>query len=117
MVPADIRKNKRYHSIAKARIDKIDYGEFLLKDISITGCRLESTVTIDAKPGTEYLIEIIPEKPSNIGNFELVTKSVWIQSGGYSTEIGFNIIKSPKGKLFERYVDYLVWRSSGKNQL
>ena len=111
MAPQDKRKNRRFQSIANARIDGITYGEILLKDLSITGCCLESTVFLDIKPGSRHIIEIIPEKTAKIGNFELSAESVWIHSGGYSTEFGFFILESPKGKLFRRYVDYLDWRS------
>ena len=111
MAVSDNRKNKRFHSIAKAHIDGVDYGEILLKDLSITGCCLESTVYPDIKPGTRHKIEIIPENSANIQKFELTAESVWILSRGYSTEFGFFILESPKGKLFQRYVDYLTWRS------
>ena len=111
MALQDKRKNKRFHSIANARIDGNAYGEILLKDLSITGCCLESTVYLDIKPGSKHKIEIIPEKAANIRNFELSAESVWIHSGGYSTEFGFFVLESPKGKLFQRYVDYLNWRS------
>jgi len=106
----DKRRSKRFQSIANARIDGEKYGEILLKDLSITGCCLESTVYLDIKPGTKHKIEIEPEKAANIGKFELTTESVWIHSGGYSTEFGFFILESPRGKLFQRYVDYLNWR-------
>ena len=112
MIRSENRKNKRYQSIAKVRINGENYGDILLKDLSITGCCLESTVNFDIKTGVRYKIEIIPEHSAGIGKFRLIAESVWIhQSGGYSTEFGFFIIESPRGKLFQRYVDYLAWRS------
>jgi len=111
MILSENRKNKRYRSIAKVRIDGADYGEILIKDLSITGCCLESTINIEIKNGTRYKIEIIPEEAAGIGKFELITESKWIQGGSYSTEFGFFIIESPRGKLFQRYVDYLAWRA------
>jgi hypothetical protein len=36
----------------------------------------------------------------------------WVRGGDYSCEVGFSITASPKGKAFQRYVDYLSWRSS-----
>ena len=111
MILSENRKSKRYRSIAKARINGIDYGEIVLKDLSITGCCLESTVNIDIKSGIRHKIEIIPEAAAGIGKFELVAEPIWINGDGYSTEFGFFITESPKGKLFQRYVDYLSWRS------
>ncbi|MCL2832491.1 MAG: PilZ domain-containing protein [Treponema sp.] len=111
MMLSENRKNKRYRSIAKAKINGADYGEILLKDLSITGCCLESTVYIDMNPNARYKIEIIPEATAGIGKFELIAESKWIHGDGYSTEFGFSILESPKGKLFQRYVDYLAWRA------
>jgi hypothetical protein len=105
------RKSKRYPTTARAHIPEVFKGEALLKDLSITGCCIECTMYVDIKIGAQYKVEIIPEAASNIEKFELLAKSSWIRTGGYSCEIGFSIIASPRGKLFERYVDYLSWRS------
>jgi hypothetical protein len=87
-------------------------GDALLKDLSVTGCCIECTMVVDIKPDMVYKIEILPEAASNIGSFELKAEARWIRAGGYSCEAGFLIVASPKGKLFQRYVDYLVWRST-----
>jgi hypothetical protein len=105
------RKNKRYPATARAHIPDLFKGEALLKDLSITGCCIESTMYVDIKLGVQYKVEIIPEAVSRIEKFELLVKSCWIRTGGYSCEIGFSVIASPRGKSFERYVDYLSWRS------
>jgi hypothetical protein len=109
------RKNNRYRTLARVKIPGILGGESLLKDLSVTGCCVESTSYADIKPNTRYKLEIIPESVAKIGGFELSVESIWIRSGGYSCEIGFSILESPKGKLFQRYVDYLAWRSSTAN--
>jgi hypothetical protein len=57
-------------------------------------------------------VEILPEAAAEIGSFEIVTESRWIRTGGYSCEVGLRIVASPKGKLFQRYVDYLTWRNN-----
>ena len=109
------RTSTRYPSIAKAKINGVKYGEILLKDISITGCCLESTMQIDIVKGTQYTLDIIPEKVSGIGEFDILAELVWIENGGYSTYFGFFVLESPKGKLFQRYVDYLAYRTSGSS--
>jgi hypothetical protein len=106
------RKNPRYRSLAHARIPKVLEGENILKDLSVTGCCVESTVIVDIQPDIHYQLEIIPEKTSHIGNFELTVERKWIRSGDYSSEIGFFIVASPKGRQFQRYVDYLSYRST-----
>jgi hypothetical protein len=106
------RKNRRFPSIAKAKIPKVFSGEALLKDISITGCRIECTMHIDIEEKSQYIITVYPEDNTEIGSFDVLAECKWIHSGGYSCDIGFDIKKSPGKKDFERYVDYLSWRSS-----
>ena len=99
--------------MAHARISKIMEGDNnLLKDLSITGCCIECTALADIQPDTRYLLEVQPERASHIGAFELQVERKWVRNAGYSTELGFSIISSPKGKQFQRYVDYLSYRNS-----
>jgi hypothetical protein len=37
-----------------------------------------------------------------------------MRAQGYSCDVGFQILESPKGKEFQRFVDYLAWRSSAE---
>jgi len=104
------RKNTRYLSFAKAKIEGVNAGESLLKDLSVTGCCVECTSYVELAPNVRYRLEIIPETTSKIGIFNLLVESKWIHSESYSCDIGFCIVESPKGKHFERYVDYLSWR-------
>jgi hypothetical protein len=106
------RRNIRYPSLARAVIPEIVDGEALLKDISITGCRVEYTVFVDVKPNVHYTVQILPDSAARIEPFELFVESRWVHAGGYSCEIGFAITASPKGRDFLRYVDYLAWRST-----
>ena len=106
------RRSPRYRTLARAKISGILEGENLLKDISITGCCVESTVHAEIQTETQYQLEIEPEGASGIGNFQLEVERKWIRNDGYATEIGFGITASPKGKQFQRYVDYLAYRSS-----
>ncbi len=105
------RKNVRFPAHARVRIPKVFEGEALLKDLSITGCGIECTMFVDVKPGAQFSMEIIPEVMSNIDKFDIQVESRWIRTGDYSCEIGFSIIASPRGKHFQRYVDYLSFRS------
>ncbi|GHT56265.1 hypothetical protein AGMMS50268_33650 [Spirochaetia bacterium] len=110
--PPESRKHIRYRTLARARIHGTLEDESLLKDISVTGCCVEFTSMADIQPNTTYKLEVIPEVAAKIGKFELQVETRWIRSGGYSTEVGLFIAASPKGKLFQRYVDYLAWRST-----
>jgi hypothetical protein len=105
------RKNVRYPALARAVLPEVFDGEALLKDLSITGCCLEYTMFVDVKPNAGYKVRIIPDTAAKIAPFELQVESRWVRAGGYSCEIGFAIVVSPKGRDFQRYVDYLAWRT------
>ncbi|MDR0624808.1 MAG: PilZ domain-containing protein [Treponema sp.] len=108
----DNRKNLRYRTLAHARMPGVLDGENLLKDLSVTGCCVECTSCADIKPDNQYQIEILPESAANIGKFELTVQVKWVRFGEYASEVGFIITASPKGRLFQRYVDYLGYRAS-----
>ncbi|GHT65223.1 hypothetical protein FACS1894110_06580 [Spirochaetia bacterium] len=116
--PHEGRKNIRYRTLARVRIHDILGEENLLKDLSVTGCCIECTSLADIQPNNQYKLEVIPEKAAKIGKFELEVEAKWVHSGAYSGEVGFAITASPKGKLFQRYVDYLSWRAeTGQSSL
>ncbi|MDR0719621.1 MAG: PilZ domain-containing protein [Treponema sp.] len=106
------RSHIRYRTYAKVKFRGILEQESILKDISITGCRVECTSLADIHVGSTYTLEVIPESSSRIGHFDLEVTVVWISMAGYSGDVGFSITASPKGKLFQRYVDYLSWKGS-----
>jgi hypothetical protein len=105
---SDSRNNPRYRTLAIARISGLPEYEGLLKNISVTGCCVEYTVKVDILPKTRYRLEIIPEETLGIASFELQVEERWTHSNGYSTDVGFIIAASPKGKHFQDYVDYLA---------
>ena len=108
----ELRKNPRYRTLAKAYIPGILDGKNSLKDISITGCCVESASKTDIQPGVQYQLEIEPERAAKVGCFHLLVEQKWTRSGEKLIEIGFVIIASPKGKQFNDYIDYLEYRSS-----
>jgi hypothetical protein len=110
MFGADKRKSRRYPSIAKVQIAGAFSGEALLKDLSITGCRIECTMHVDVHENTSYVVTVCPEENAGIGRFDLTAECKWHRPGDYSCDIGFDITASPRGKDFQKYVDYLSWR-------
>jgi len=108
----ELRKNARYKTLAKIKIKEYGEEEFTLKDISVTGCRMECPTEKEITPQKHFTLEIIPESEAKIESFFLDTESKWIRLKGNSCEAGFSITESPKGKQFQRYVDYLSWRYS-----
>ncbi|MDR2535749.1 MAG: PilZ domain-containing protein [Treponema sp.] len=106
------RKSIRYRTQAQAKIPGVFNGDALLKDISVTGCCVECMSRVNILPDTQYTIQVIPEPDSQIGKFEVLAQSRWIHAREDACEIGLIILESPKGKQFQRYVDYLAWRAS-----
>ncbi|MDR0410611.1 MAG: PilZ domain-containing protein [Treponema sp.] len=106
------RKGARYRTIAYVRVHGLFDGDALLKDISVTGCRIETTVFVDVRPGGVYTMQVIPESAAKIAAFELQVETRWVNTASDSCEVGFMIKESPEGKQFQRYVDYLAWRPS-----
>ncbi|MDR0442816.1 MAG: PilZ domain-containing protein [Treponema sp.] len=107
------RASQRYRTMGQAKIHGVLEGEVLLKDLSITGCCLECTVHPEKiKPNEIYQVDIEPETAANVEGFSLQAECRWIRHGDYSFEIGFQVTASPKGKCFQRYVDYLAYHSS-----
>jgi hypothetical protein len=113
---AEFRSHTRYRSFARVKFQGLAGKENLLKNISILGCCVECTSLADIQPNGRYVLEVIPEAASRIGHFELEVKAVWIRPAGYSGDAGFAITASPKGKLFQRYVDYLSWRDANQRE-
>jgi hypothetical protein len=114
--PGYHRSHVRYRTFARVKFQGQVGKENLLKNISVLGCCVECTSLADMRIDSQYVLEVIPETASGIGYFDLEVKAVWIQATGYSGDVGFTITASPKGKLFQRYVDYLSWRDAKQQQ-
>ena len=106
------RKSQRFKTSAKIILVDLHHKECLLKDISITGCRIEVADYLEIKPHTQHKLKIVPEGDSGIEAFTLLVEAKWAGTEIDYYEFGFSIVKSPKGKQFQRYVDYLSWRYS-----
>ena len=106
------RKDIRFETLAKVRIKEIGKESFPLRDLSVTGCRVECPIEKDIMPNMLFSLEIIPEKPSKIKLFTIKVESKWVRVGVCTCEAGFLIVDPPKGEQFQRYIDYLSWRYS-----
>jgi len=110
------RKNTRFLTAAKVTIKEFGKEEFQLKDLSITGCRIEYPLDVEILLDMRFSLKIFPEKEAKVHPFSMVVEAKWMGVSVNSCEAGFLIIESPKGKEFQNYVDYLSWRySQGKS--
>jgi hypothetical protein len=105
------RKNRRYPAFATVVMHNVFIGSALLKDISVSGCRIEHTMIIDVEKGRRYTLWIKPEPSANIREFDLMVEARWVEARNCAFEAGFSVIESPKGRFFQRYVDYLAYRA------
>jgi len=110
----ELRKSVRYPSYARARVEELFPGEAIVRDLSITGCRLEFTAAVFFSKANPCRISIQPEEKSSVDPFQLEAVPQWSRASYDTFEIGFAIESSPKGKAFQRYVDYLSWMSANK---
>jgi hypothetical protein len=96
----------RYSTIARISINGFE-GEAVLRNINEGGFRLESKTYAAITPGEHYIMWISPEKSSNISRFELEVEGRWIRSTEHSFNAGFLIVKTPAGRVMERYMDHI----------
>ena len=106
------RKNTRFETLAKVKIKEIGKEEFTLKDLSVTGCKVECPIDKDIMPNMRFKLKIIPESAAEIDSFSISAEAKWVRVGVCTCEAGFLFLESPKGKQFQRYVEYLSWRYS-----
>jgi hypothetical protein len=112
------RKNSRFTTTAKVKIKEFGKEVFQLKDLSITGCRIEYPLDIEILLDMRFSLKITPEKEAKIHPFSITAEARWIRVSSKSCEAGFMISESPKGKEFQNYVDYLSYRfSHGKSMI
>jgi hypothetical protein len=111
------RKNERYETFAKVTIKGIKRKKFVLRDVSVTGCRIECPANAEIMPNMQFSVQITPENDAKIESFFLAVESKWVRVDINICEAGFVIINLPKGKQFQRYVDYLSWRYSHGNSM
>jgi len=112
------RKNSRFLATAKVTIKEFGKEEFQLKDLSITGCKIEYPLDVEILLDMRFSLKITPEKEAKIHPFSITAEARWIRVSINSCEAGFMIAESPKGKQFQNYVDYLSWRySHGKSMI
>jgi hypothetical protein len=104
--PKENPRPPRYTSVARLSINEFE-GEAVLRNISTGGFRMESRTYAAITVGEQYAIQIKPEAASRLRPFELAVEVRWIKSAETSFSAGFQIIKSPADRSYEKYIDYI----------
>jgi hypothetical protein len=108
--PQQTLRPPRYTSIARVRINGFE-GEAVLRNISIGGFRMESKTYAAITVGECYTMRIQPESQANIKAFELEVEVRWVQSTETNFNSGFQLVKAPPDRSFEKYIAYISERS------
>jgi hypothetical protein len=103
------RKEKRYPANAQVAMKG---SRLLLKDVSLSGGRIQSEDFIDIVPNGNYTIAIIPEEESQINGFEVEILSRWVRMNKNGSETGFIMVLPPGNKMVEDYIAFLRSRIS-----
>jgi hypothetical protein len=82
-------------------------GEGLLKNISISGCCLESVTYVAITPNQAYQVTLKPGECTNMESFTLKLLVNWTKSSETLFEAGFSLEEGRKNPLLERYAEQL----------
>jgi hypothetical protein len=85
-------------------------GEGLVKNISASGCCLESVTYAAITPNQTYQARISPGPEINLDPFTLRLTVSWTKSSEMAFEAGFALEKDEKDPRLERYVEQLQTR-------
>ena len=86
-------------------------GEGLLKNVSSTGCCMESVTYVAVKPGEVHQVSINPESgEKKNGSFTLDLTVSWTRSSETSFEAGFQLGAGQSGSQLKQYTETLKSR-------
>jgi hypothetical protein len=110
-------RNTRYKTKGQVYIAEVSNTEALLKNLSSSGLCLHGPEFLQIMPKARYLVDIIPEKESNLDKFHLEIESRWVKAKMKSSESGFVIVIPPGGPgktVFEKYLEFLSSQAAVK---
>ena len=89
-------------------------AEASLQDLSMHGLSIKSDDYIDIEPNSSYVIAIIPEKETNIKEFQLEIESRWVKINRSRMESGFSVMVPFNKAEFDDYLEYLAVKSKAQ---
>ncbi|GHU29333.1 hypothetical protein FACS1894172_00220 [Spirochaetia bacterium] len=102
----DKRKGERYISRGHLKINGFE-GQALLRDISWSGCLMESAFYINIKEGEVYTISVEPEHSQGVV-FDMQVKVRWTKNTPDSSSAGLEFVnQSASDKQIKQYLEYL----------
>jgi len=100
----------RYDCIAEVKINGFE-GQAVLRNVSISGFRMESKTFAAIRPGERYDMQIAPPKESGVISFEVKVEVRWVKSDVTSFNVGFLIVNPAAERFLAKYIDYLKQQS------
>lgn len=104
----DKRKHNRIAEIGKVESQDLCLFPGVLVDVSKVGCRVRFPSSFLVDTDMDYELKLSPVRQDFVDPLFITVKPVWQSSSLDSTEIGFSIINSQSGKLFESYIEKLI---------
>jgi len=96
-----------------ARIPGVLDKEASIRNLSLTGCHIQSTENIDKmKIGKHYTIEIKAKNFFKNYKFNIKAECIWMMKTGRTYEIGFKISSSLSSVDLKTYVDFITSHST-----
>ena len=107
-----MRNELRFFSNALVYVvDKTKKGiEANLRDLSLHGLAIKSDGYMDIELNSPYVIAIIPEKETNIKEFQLEIESRWVKINKSRMESGFSVMVPFNKDEFNDYLEYLAMK-------
>ena len=103
----ELRKSTRFVEIGRVDAPDVCLFSGVLIDISSTGCKVKFPTNLELDTDCEYELKIICARKEFSTPFILIAHALWIKNMDNSCEIGFNIIRSPSTRDFEKFISSL----------
>ena len=103
----ELRKAQRFVEIG--RVDAPDFCLFsgVLIDISLTGCKVKFPTNLEIDCECEYELKVHCARKEFSEPFSLIANVSWFKNSDSACEVGFNIIRSPSTREFEKLIKSL----------
>jgi hypothetical protein len=89
--------------------------EATLRDMSEHGLSIKSEQFLEIEPNSSYVIDIVPEKETNLEKFRLEIESRWVKINRTQMESGFSVVIPSDQKEFSDYLEYIIRKSKTEN--
>ncbi|AEE17523.1 hypothetical protein Trebr_2108 [Treponema brennaborense DSM 12168] len=98
------RRMPRFSDIGRVEAADICIFPGTLIDICMKGCKIRFPIHVTLDMDTEYELTVTVSRKSVPQSLTLIGRPVRLEYSGTSSEIGFQVLRSPDSRLFESYI-------------